>query len=85
MPGAGASKTGEVNVRTGDIPIRRTAEVSTPPKPTGDVSVPPMRPRAPSVGNSRPPPPLPSSITQRGKQPSLSDLADAQKTDKDKK
>ena len=51
-------------------------------KVTGDI--PPMRPRAPSVGNSKPPPPLPSTITQRNKQPSLADLA-ADAKDKDKK
>jgi hypothetical protein len=91
MPGT-SLRAGDPNVRTGDVPIRRTTDVTSPPKATGEVPnqiVPgQMRPKAPSMAggsNSRPPPPLPSSIAQRGKQPSLSELADAQKSDKDKK
>jgi hypothetical protein len=96
MPGATAAKTGDIRARTGDVPGRRTGDIvpgrragedSIPAiKTTGDL--PPMRARAPSAGslagNSKPPPPLPSSIAQRGKQPSLSELA-ADTKDKDKK
>ncbi len=63
---------------SGKIP----AATASSPKTTGDI--PAMRPRAPSIGNSKPPPPLPSTITQRHKQPSLADLA-ADAKDKDKK
>ncbi len=85
MPG-GTAKAGDVRVRTGDVPGRRTGDVpaatTSPPKTTGDI--PAMRPRAPSIGNSKPPPPLPSTITQRHKQPSLADLT-ADTKDKEKK
>jgi hypothetical protein len=38
------------------------------------------RGRGPSSTNSKPPPPLPSSISTRGRMPSLSEIADAGKT-----
>ncbi len=85
LPPPGTSARGSLPMPGGNGPKARgdvPGANSGPPKTTGEV--PPMRPRAPSIGNSKPPPPLPSSITQRGKQPSLSDLA-ADAKDKDKK
>jgi hypothetical protein len=76
--------------RAGQAPVNNVPKAAVPPRtvarPPGKRNTQPpkkgsIRPRA----NSKPPPPLPSSMSQRPRAPSLTDLMDATKNDKEQK